>query len=124
MVHIPSMMKESIPMIRDNPDLAVVGPIGAGQLTVETVRSGGYANVLFMGGLISMGLALFNFLPVPPLDGGGMSIALIEGIRRGKRISERTAHFVYAVGTALMITLFVVIFYLDIARLIRGEDFL
>lgn len=111
-------------MIRDNPDLAVVGPIGAGQLTVETVNSGGYANVLFMGGLISMGLALFNFLPIPPLDGGGMSIALIEGIRRGKRISERTAHFVYAVGTALMISLFVVIFYMDIARLIRGEDFL
>jgi regulator of sigma E protease len=124
MVHIPSLIKESIPMIRDNPDLAVVGPIGAGQLTVETVSSGGYANVLFMGGLISMGLALFNFLPIPPLDGGGMSIALIEGLRRGKRISERTAHFVYAVGTALMITLFVVIFYLDIARLIRGEDFL
>lgn len=124
LVHIPSLIKESIPMIRDNPDLAVVGPIGAGQLTVETVSSGGYGNVLFMGGLISMGLALFNFLPVPPLDGGGMSIALIEGIRRGKRISERTAHFVYAVGTALMITLFVVIFYLDIARLIRGEDFL
>jgi regulator of sigma E protease len=124
LIHIPSLIKESIPMIRDNPDLAVVGPIGAGQLTVETVNSGGYANVLFMGGLISMGLALFNFLPIPPLDGGGMSIALIEGIRRGKRISERTAHFVYAVGTALMITLFVVIFYLDIARLIRGEDFL
>jgi regulator of sigma E protease len=124
LVHIPSLIKESIPLIRDNPDLAVVGPIGAGQLTVETVRVGGYSNILFMGGLISMGLAMFNFLPIPPLDGGGMSIALIEGIRRGKRLSDRTVHFVYAVGTALMITLFVAIIYLDISRLIRGEGFL
>src|SRR4030043_10845 len=30
LVHIPSLIKESIPLIRDNPDLAGVGPIGAG----------------------------------------------------------------------------------------------
>jgi len=123
MVHIPYYIKESIPLIRQNPDLAVVGPIGAGQLTVEAVRSFGYSNVLFMGGLISMGLALFNFLPIPPLDGGGMLVALIEGIRRGKRLSPATMRLVYAIGTAFMITLFVVIFYSDIARLIRGEGF-
>jgi regulator of sigma E protease len=124
LVHIPALIKESIPLIRENPDLAVVGPIGAGQLTVEAVRVLGYSNILFMGGLISMGLAMFNFLPIPPLDGGGMAIALIEGIRKGKRLSERTMSYVYVLGTALMITLFVVIFYSDILRLIRGEDIL
>ncbi len=124
LVHIPSLIKESIPLIRENPDLAVVGPIGAGQLTVEAVSVLGYSNILFMGGLISMGLAMFNFLPIPPLDGGGIAIALIEGIRKGKRLSERTMSYVYVLGTALMITLFVVIFYSDILRLIRGEDIL
>ena len=123
MVHIPYYIKESIPLIRQDPSIAVVGPIGAGQLTVEAVRSFGYSNVLFMGGLISMGLALFNFLPIPPLDGGGMMIALIEGIRRGKRLSPATMRLAYFIGTAFMITLFVVIFYSDIARLIRGEGF-
>jgi len=123
MVHIPYYIKESIPLIRQDPDLAVVGPIGAGQLTVEAVKSFGYANVLFMGGLISMGLALFNFLPIPPLDGGGMLIAFIEGVRRGKRLSPATMRLVYFIGTAFMITLFVVVFYSDIARLIRGDGF-
>jgi regulator of sigma E protease len=123
MVHIPYYIKESIPLIRQDPGLAVVGPIGAGQLTVEAVKSFGYSNLLLMGGLISMGLALFNFLPIPPLDGGGMLIALIEGIRRGKRLSPATMRLVYILGTAFMITLFVVIFYSDIARLIRGEGF-
>lgn len=122
-VHIPYYIKESIPLIRQDPSIAVVGPIGAGQLTVEAVRSFGYSNVLFMGGLISIGLALFNFLPIPPLDGGGMVIALIEGIRRGKRLSPATMRLAYVIGTAFMITLFVVIFYSDIARLIRGEGF-
>jgi regulator of sigma E protease len=122
-VHIPYYIKESIPLIQQDPSMAVVGPIGAGQLTVEAVRTLGYSNVLFMGGLISIGLALFNFLPVPPLDGGGMLIAFIEGIRRGKRLSPAIVRAVYLIGTALMITLFVVIFYSDIARLIRGDGF-
>lgn len=122
-VHIPYLIKESIPLIREDPSKAVVGPIGAGQLTVETVKSFGLSNILFLAGIISIGLALFNFIPIPPLDGGGMLVALIEGIRRGKRLSPRTVRLAYAIGTALIITLFVVIMYSDILRLIRGESF-
>ncbi|TET87727.1 MAG: RIP metalloprotease RseP [Dehalococcoidia bacterium] len=122
-VHIPELIVESLDIIKEDPSKAVVGPVGAGQLTVEAVRSFGLSNVLFLGGLISMGFALFNFIPVPPLDGGGMLISLIEGVRRGKRLSPRTVRLAYAIGTALIITLFVLVFYSDILRLIRGEGF-
>jgi membrane-associated protease RseP (regulator of RpoE activity) len=48
-----------------------------------------------------------------------MLIALIEGIRKGKRLSARTVRLAYIVGTALMITAFVAIMYNDIARVVR-----
>ena len=122
-IHLPSLIKDSIPLIRQDPGSAFLGPVGAAQLTVEVVKVGGFANVLFLGGFISISLALFNFLPIPPLDGGGMAIALIEGIRRGKRLPQKAVRFVYLAGTVLMIMLFVVVFYGDIARLISGKGF-
>jgi regulator of sigma E protease len=122
-VHTPKLIVESLDIIKEDPSKAVVGPIGAGQLTVEAVRSFGLSNVLFLGGLISIGFALFNFIPVPPLDGGGMVVALIEGVRRGKRLSPRMVRLAYTIGTALIITLFVLVFYSDILRLIKGENF-
>jgi regulator of sigma E protease len=122
-VHLPKLIVESLDIIKEDPSKAVVGPVGAGQLTVEAVRSFGLSNVLFLGGLISMGFALFNFIPVPPLDGGGMVVALIEGVRRGKRLSPRMVQLAYTIGTAFILTLFVLVFYSDILRLIRGEGF-
>ena len=122
-IHLPSLIKDSIPFIKQDPSSAFIGPVGAAQLTVEVVKVGGFANVLFLGGFISISLALFNFLPIPPLDGGGMAIAFIEGIRRGKRLPQKAVRFVYLAGTLLMIMLFVVVFYGDIARLISGKGF-
>ena len=122
-VHIPYMIKESIPLIKEDPSMAATGPIGAGQLTVEAVKVYGFSYIIWVAGLISMGLALFNFLPIPPLDGGGMLIAFIEGCRRGKRLSARALGFVYTIGTIFMFALFIVIFYSDISRLIQGKSF-
>ncbi len=122
-IHLPSLFMESLPLLRDNPGSAFVGPVGAAQLTVEVVKVGGMASVLFLGGFISISLALFNFLPIPPLDGGGMLIALIEGVRGGKRLPQKAVRFVYLVGTVLMVMLFVGVFYSDIARIISGEGF-
>jgi regulator of sigma E protease len=123
-VHLPYLIKESIPLIREDPSTAVVGPVGAGQLTVEAVKAVGFSYVLYLAGLISLGFALFNFLPIPPLDGAGMLIGLIEGIRRGKRLPQRAVRVVYIAGTVFMIMLSVVIFYSDIMRIISGKDFI
>lgn len=122
-IHTPALIADSIPLIKADPGKALVGPIGAGQLTVEAVKSFGFTNVLFMAGIISLGVALFNFFPIPPLDGGGMLVALIEGVRRGKRLSPRALRLVYTMGTSLLITLMVLITFNDILRLIRGGGF-
>jgi regulator of sigma E protease len=119
-VHMPVLMIEAIPLIIKSPNLALVGPIGAGQLTVEVVRSSGFSSIIFMASIISLGLGIFNFFPIPPLDGGGMLVALIEGFGRGKRLSPQTVRRAYTIGTAFLIALMVLVTFIDVWRLPRG----
>jgi len=119
-IYMPVLIIKAIPQIIESPDMALVGPIGAGQLTVEIVRSSGFSGILFMASMLSLGLAIFNFLPIPPLDGGGMLVAFIEGCRRGKRLSPRTVRLAYTIGTAFLITLVILVTFSDIWRLPRG----
>lgn len=122
-IYMPVLIAQAIPLIIQRPDLALVGPIGAGQLTVEVVRSSGSDTILFMGGIISLGLGIFNLFPIPPLDGGGMLVALIEGFRRGKRLSPQKVRLAQYIGTVFLITLMVLITFSDLYRLISGKGF-
>jgi regulator of sigma E protease len=122
-IYTPVLIIEAIPLVIKSPDTALVGPIGAGQLTVEVVRSSGFSNILFMAGIISLGIGIFNLLPIPPLDGGGMLVALIEGFRRGRRLSPRAVRLAHTVGTTFLIALVVLVTFSDILRLISGEGF-
>ncbi|MEE8619780.1 MAG: RIP metalloprotease RseP [Dehalococcoidia bacterium] len=119
-IFMPVLIIEAIPQIIESPDTALVGPIGAGQLTVEIVRSSGFSSMLFMAGMISLGIGIFNLFPIPPLDGGGMLVAFIEGCRRGKRLSPRTVRLVYTIGTTFLIALVILITVIDIWRIPRG----
>jgi regulator of sigma E protease len=76
-----------------------------------------------MAGMVSLGLAIFNLFPILPLDGGGMLVAFIEGLRRGKRLSPRTVRLARYIGTALLIALVVLVTFSDVYRLIIGEGF-
>lgn len=122
-INMPKLIADAIPLIKEEPSLALVGPIGAGQLTVEAIQASGFSYMLFMASAISLGLALFNFIPVPPLDGGGMLVAFIEGARRGKRLSAKAVHLAYTIGTAFLIGLVVLVTLNDILRLIKGGGF-
>lgn len=122
-ISMPALIVASAPLIREDPSLAFVGPIGAGQLTVEAVQTFGFSNLVFIAGLISIGIALFNLIPVPPLDGGGMLVALVESTMRGRRLSQRALRLAYAGGTALLITLVIFITTSDLLRLIQGRGF-
>lgn len=122
-IAMPALIVASVPLMREDPSLAFVGPIGAGQLTIEAVQVFGPSNLIFIAGLISIGIALFNLIPIPPLDGGGILVAFIEFLRRGRRLSERSVRLAYAVGTSLLITLVIFITTSDLLRLIQGRGF-
>jgi regulator of sigma E protease len=84
----------------------------------------GISPLLRLAASISIGIGIFNLLPIAPLDGGGIVLALVEGVRRGKKVSPALQRLVYSLGWALILTLFIFISYNDIARLISGGDIL
>jgi regulator of sigma E protease len=74
---------------------------------------------VFFLGLISINLAVINFLPIPVLDGGHMVFLLYEKIR-GKPASEQVRVGATYAGLLLLASLMIFVIYLDISRMVRG----
>ena len=102
---------------------AVAGPIGIAQMTDE-VAALGAEPLIRLAALISVSLAVVNLLPIPGLDGGRIVFVVIEGIRRGKRISAKRENLIHLIGFALLLMLIVLVSYNDVMRLISGEGFI
>ncbi len=119
----PKMLGDFIVSVSQDPSHALVGPVGAAQVTGEMLKYG-VSVVVGLAGSLSIGLALFNILPIPPLDGGGAALAIIESIRRGKRLSEKSERLLYTMGTLILLGIFVMVTYNDILRIISGESIL
>jgi len=68
-------------------------------------------------------LGIVNLLPLPALDGGRIIFVVIEGIRRGKRISPKKEGLVHLIGFIMLLLLFVVVGYNDIMRIFEGVSF-
>jgi len=79
----------------------------------------GWASYLSVLAFISLSLALFNLLPLLPLDGGHIAFALLEGIR-GRAIAREIYERVSAVGITLVLLLFIVGLSNDVGRLGGG----
>lgn len=75
----------------------------------------GSSELLMFMTLISANLAVINFLPIPVLDGGHMVFLAYEGIR-GKPADERVFGILTMIGFALLLSLMVFVFWLDIER--------
>jgi regulator of sigma E protease len=92
----------------------------SGPLTIATAsyRLAGedfWQFLLFLG-MISVNLAVVNFLPIPVLDGGHMVFLILEKIL-GRPVPERIFAFAMYVGLALILSLMVYVIYLDVSRL-------
>jgi len=94
------------------------GPVGIGRAASDAVHYG-WASYLFVLAFISLSLALFNLLPLLPLDGGHILFSLAEGIR-GRAIAREVYERVSAVGIAVFLLLFVVGLTNDVGRLGGG----
>jgi regulator of sigma E protease len=76
------------------------------QLAEDPYRLLGFLAVL------SINLAVVNFLPIPLLDGGHMVFLIYEKLR-GKPASEGVRAIATYIGLAMLLTLMVYVFYLD-----------
>jgi regulator of sigma E protease len=93
---------------------AIGGPIFIGQMASDSARHG-LDRWLYLLALINVAIMAFNLLPVPLLDGGHITLALIEAVRR-RAVSGRTYMNFQRVGLVLVGTLFVFILSKDLIR--------
>lgn len=101
------------------------GPVGIFQQIMAAVQDAISLNwwfpVLWLTGVLSTALAIFNLLPLPALDGGRILFIIIEAIR-GKRVSPEKEGAIHFIGLAVLLTLMIVITYYDISRPIPTID--
>ena len=93
---------------------SIGGPIFIGQMASDSARRG-LDRWLYLMALINIAIMSFNLLPVPLLDGGHITLALLEGLRK-KAVSGRTYMNFQKVGLVLVGTLFVFILSKDLMR--------
>ena len=96
------------------------GPIGLATTLYRSVKTGSIRFGLYFVVLVSFALAIFNLLPLPVLDGGHMTLALIEIIIR-KPLHEGTVKVLTFIFIFLLISLMIYVTYFDILRRLSPE---
>jgi regulator of sigma E protease len=91
--------------------VAIVGMIGQIRDAAPPVF------LVFLVGLLSANLAVINILPFPPMDGGRITLALVQAASRN-RVSPAAEQLVYLSGFVLLMMLLVWVTISDVSRLI------
>jgi len=94
----------------------MTGPIGIGAMAVKAGQHGIMEFINFLA-FISSAIAVFNFLPLPVLDGGHALFLLIEKVR-GKPVPVKVLNYAQYAGLFLLLGIFLAVTYQDIARLV------
>jgi regulator of sigma E protease len=90
------------------------GPIGIARLSGDAARSG-WPDLVMLMAAISLNLGIFNLLPIPILDGGGIALLLFEMVFR-RDISVAVKERIVQVGLVFLMLLFAFVMYNDILK--------
>ena len=94
------------------------GPLTIANVSYRLAGEDFWQFLLFLG-MISVNLAVVNFLPIPVLDGGHMVFLLYESIT-GRPMPERLFAIAMYIGLFLILALMVYVLSLDVRRLFFG----
>jgi len=92
------------------------GPIEIAQVAYASADSG-FKRLVYFLGFLSINLAVLNFLPVPPLDGGQMVFLIAEKIR-GRPLPESALSAGTWLGILLLLMLMVYVMFQDLSRIV------
>jgi regulator of sigma E protease len=95
---------------------SVGGPVLIVQSSLG-IASRGLGTFLDFWGILSVCIAVFNFLPVPPFDGGHVLFVLIEKLK-GSPVGIKVRTWIWGAGWAAVVVLFILVTWQDIARLL------
>lgn len=96
---------------------AFSGPIGVAHLTGKVAKVGVYP-LLQLTGIFSLSIGILNLLPIPALDGGRISLVVVEWIRKGKTLSAKTENSIHFIGFVLIISFILMVSYFDLAKIL------
>lgn len=91
------------------------GPIMIAEMAGQQAKAG-FTNLIFFIAVLSINLAVLNFLPIPVLDGGHLMFFFIEAVIR-RPINIRMREIAQQAGIFLLILLMIFVFYNDIMRI-------
>jgi regulator of sigma E protease len=92
----------------------VGGPIMIAQVAYVAASSG-FTDLIHFLGILSINLAVLNFLPIPPLDGGQMVFLVAEKVR-GRPLPESALAAGTYLGLFLVLSLMAFVIYQDVYR--------
>ncbi len=92
------------------------GPLMIGKIAGESLTRG-WNTFLNNMAIFSIGLGVLNILPIPVLDGGHLLLLGVEVVRR-KPLSVKQMEVVQAIGLVFILSLMVIAFWNDFARLL------
>ncbi len=90
------------------------GPIDIARFSGAAARTG-LVSLIWLLGVISLQLAIFNLLPIPVLDGGHLAVIGIETAAR-RDLPDRLKERILNVGFWLIIALIVVVLFNDVVK--------
>ena len=96
----------------------VYGPVGIASLVGDALQLG-FLYLIQFTAVLSVIIAVINYLPIPALDGGRVMFLLIEKVR-GKSIKPKIETAAHNIGFALLMLLVLVVTFRDISRITNG----
>ena len=96
------------------------GIIAVAKVGGDVIHANGLFSGLLLTAIISLYLAIFNFLPIPALDGGHVMFLILEKIR-GKKVDEEVMEKFVTVFFIILILLIIVVCANDIYALVNKQ---
>ena len=96
------------------PKSALSGPIEIANISGRAAKRG-WKELIFTMGFLSISIGFMNLLPIPVLDGGHITILLVESVIR-RDLSLVIKERLTQVGFMLLMMLMVMVLYFDLAK--------
>jgi membrane-associated protease RseP (regulator of RpoE activity) len=89
--------------------------VGVGRLAGNLASEDHFGDLLFLFGVVNVFVGLLNLLPLPPFDGGHLTVLAIEKVR-GRPVDMRKVVPVSAAVAGFFIIFTVAVVYVDLVK--------
>jgi regulator of sigma E protease len=98
------------------------GPVGIMNLYYNIFKNPDWWRlVLWFSVILNVGLAIFNLLPLPVLDGGHITMAVIEMVR-GRTLGTRLLEYIQLVCVLFLLSFVLFVSFKDVGGIVESEE--